>query len=117
MSKDLDQAREGCDKCIAGRVKLLENKKLKEQNKLLLDERENGRVGMYPRCKLGGEPNEDLTEMRCPEIGLRHRPIKERKKKKDYQPCHAKGSKPYKRCEHIDWKQVVFKGDTTKLEK
>lgn len=117
LSKDFAEAMELCSGCVERSESKKKIQQLKAYNKILIDEKENGRVGMYPICKLGGEPNEDLTEMSCPEISLRSRPIKERKKKKDYQPCHAKGTSPYKRCEHIDWKQVVFKGEIDKPQK
>lgn len=91
-----------CGKCIIREGAL-------EDSRILKEERTKGRVIFYPNCKKGGKVNDTLDEMYCPEIGGR-RPIKERKKKKDPQPCHAKGMKPYKRCPNIEWTQLVVKG-------
>ena len=58
-----------------------------------------------PICAKGGIPNEDLTEMYCPEKGFT-RPIEERKKKTDYVPCRLTG-KNNANCQYLKRKTVI----------
>lgn len=87
-----------------------------EDSRILREQKTRGRVVPFPRCKRGAKLNEDMTEFWCPEIG-KWRPIKERKKKTDPQPCHARGSPPYLRCPEIEWTQIVIKGELPEPEK
>ncbi|MBA7491418.1 hypothetical protein ES702_01963 [subsurface metagenome] len=87
-----------------------------EDSRILKEQKTLGRVVPFPRCKRGAELKDDMTEFFCPEIG-RWRPIKERKKKTDPQPCHARGSPPYQRCPEIEWTQIVIKGELPDPEK
>lgn len=82
---------------------------LKERLTTLEQQLARGKVIQIPSCGKGGKLHEDMKQLRCPESGV-WRPIKERKKKTDPQPCHARGSPPYKRCPHIQWTQTLIKG-------
>jgi|GEM_PF-7120399 len=58
-----------------------------------------------PICNKGGIPNEDLTEMYCPEKGL-IRPIEKRKKKTNYIPCRLAG-KYNADCQYLLRKTII----------
>lgn len=102
IGKTIEAVNEGCSACR----KTLD---MTEKLATMTEQLERGKVIQLPSCRRGAKLNEDMTELFCPEIG-KWRPIKERKKKTDPQPCHARGTPPYKRCQFIEWTQTVIKG-------
>ena len=87
-----------CSKCK------IRDEAIADSRVLNIIKREGIKIEM-PICSNGGHPNEDLTEMYCPIIG-RNRPIKEKKKKKDYVPCRLGGGNNA-RCKHLSHKIIV----------
>lgn len=102
IGKTIEAVESGCGAC----KKTLD---MKEKLTTLEKQLARGKVIQIPSCGKGGKLHEDMKQLLCPEIG-RWRPIKERVKNTDPQPCHARGAQPYKRCQHINWTQTVFKG-------
>ncbi len=87
-----------CGKCQIREGALVDSKLLREQQK-------KGIKIKMPICTKGGTPNEDLTEMYCPEKGLT-RPIEEKKKKTDYIPCRLAG-KYNANCQYLKRKTII----------
>lgn len=121
ISKDTDlpEALRICSKCTSSKKQKRELKALNEENaglKEMLKAEAEGKAILVPRCRRGAKPNEDLTELVCPETGT-WRPVKVRKKKKDPQPCEKRGSEPYHRCQWLIYDNLVVNGKLPEMNK
>ena len=87
-----------CSKCAFKEQYLVDSAEIAMQKK------EGIKLDM-PRCLKGGYPSEDMTELYCPLIG-KFRPVKERKKKKDYKPCRLAGNNNAN-CQHLKYINVI----------
>lgn len=119
LSKDFDATLRFCSKCKISQRRKRELKTLNEENLLLkemLKEEAKGKAILSPRCRKGAKPNSDLTELYCPENGA-WRPVKERKKKSDPQPCEQRGMEPYQRCKWLVWDNIILNGKLPEMDK